>query len=120
MGKGVSRTSNTTSSVQRRGQKRAAPFRNRSEMFRTTKLVGGPRDTRIVREQGKMGLVKHGKIMAALERRALRYRKGNKIRIDHDEILYNETLDETGTVSTEGLTDSDGESWNDSFSTGVA
>ena len=63
-----------------------------------------------------MGLVKHEKIMAALERRALRYRKGNNIRIDHDEVLYNEALDETGTVSAEGLTDSEVESWNDSVS----
>ena len=50
----------------------------------------------------------------------MRYRKGNKIRPDHDEILYNEALDETGMVSTEGLTDSDVESWNDSFSAGVS
>ena len=57
--------------------------------------------------------------MAVLERRALRYRKGAKIKIDHDEVLYNEALDETGTVSTEGLTDSDIESWNDSLSVGV-
>ena len=116
----MSRTSNTISSAQRRVQRRATSFRSRNETFRTTKLVGGPRDTRIVREQGNMGLVKHDKIMAALERRALRYRKGNKIRTDHDEVLYNEALDETGTVSTEGLTDFDVESWSDSFSAGVA
>ena len=67
-----------------------------------------------------MGLVKHEKIMAALERRALRYRKGDKIKIDHDEVLYNEAIDETGTVSTEGLTDSDTESWNDGLSVRVA
>ena len=65
-GIGVSRTSNTTSSAQRRGQRRAAPFRNKNETFRTTKLVGGPKDTRIVREQGKMGLVKHEKIWQSL------------------------------------------------------
>ena len=59
------------------------------ETLRTTKLIGEARDTRIVREQGKMGLVKHERIMAALERRALKYRKGNKIRIDHGEALYN-------------------------------
>ena len=103
----MSRTSNTTSSAQRRGQRRAAPFRSRNETLRTTKLVEGSRDIRIVREQGKMGLVKHEKIMAALEKRALRYRKGKEIRIDQDEVLYNEALDETGTVSTEELTDSD-------------
>ena len=66
-----------------------------------------------------MGLVKHGK-NAALERRALRYRKGGKIKVDHNEILYNEALDETGTVSTEDLTDSDAEFWNDSASAGMA
>ena len=58
--------------------------------------------------------------MAAFERRALQYRKGGKIKVDHDEILYNEALDETGTVSTEGLTDSDAESWNGSASAGMA
>ena len=64
-----------------------------------------------------MGLVKHERIMAALESRALRYRNGNKTRIDHDEVLYNEALDETGTVGTEGLTDTESESWEDSAST---
>ena len=44
--------------------------------------------------------------MTALEMRALRYRKVGKSEADHDEILYNEALDETGTVSTEGLADS--------------
>ena len=58
--------------------------------------------------------------MSALERRALRYRKGGKIKVDHDDISYNEALDETGTVSTEGLTDSDSESWNGSASAGMA
>ena len=115
----MSRTSNTTSSAQRRGQRRAAPFRNRDDTFRITKLVAGLRDTRIVREQDKMGLVKHEKIMAALERRALQYRKGGKIKVDNDELLYNEALDEPGKVSTEGLTDSDAESWNDSASAGM-
>ena len=57
-----------------------------------------------------MGLVKHEKSMAALERKALRHRKGRKSVVDQDEILYNEALDEPGNVSTEGLTDSDHES----------
>ena len=86
------------------------------ETLRTTKLIGEARDTRIVRERGKMGLVQHERIMAALESRALRYRNGNKTRIGHDEVLYNEALDETGTVATEGLTDTDAESWEDSAS----
>ena len=86
------------------------------ETLRTTKLIGEARDTRIVRERGKMGLVQHERIMAVLESRALRYRNGIKTRIDHDEALYNEALDETRTVATEGLTDTDAESWADSAS----
>ena len=58
--------------------------------------------------------------MAALESGALRYRKGGKIKVDHDEILSSEALDEIGTVSTEGLTDYDAESWNGSASAGMA
>ena len=67
-----------------------------------------------------MGLVKHEKIMTPLKRRALRYRKDGKIKVDHDKILYNEAFGETGTVSTEGLTDSDSESWDDRNSAGMA
>ena len=63
-GTGMSRTSNITSSSQRRGQRRAAPSRNKNEPFRITKLVGGQKDTRIVREQGKMGLVKQEKYVS--------------------------------------------------------
>ena len=66
-----------------------------------------------------MGLVKHEKIWHPLKRRALRYRKGGNIKVDHDKILYHEALDETGIVSTEGLTDSDSESWDDRNSEGI-
>ena len=50
-GKGMSRASNTSISVQRRGQKRAATFREKHETFRATKLVEGHRDVMSVREQ---------------------------------------------------------------------
>ena len=48
--RGASRQGNTTSSAQRRGQRRAAPFRSRVDTLRVTTLVGDARDTRIVRE----------------------------------------------------------------------
>ena len=67
-----------------------------------------------------MGLVKHDKIVAALERRALRYRKGGKFRVDQDKVLYDEALDETRTVSTEELADLDSESWDDRTSAGMS
>ena len=40
--------------------------------------------------------------------------------MDQDEILYNEALDETETVSTEGLMNSDSKSWDDKTSAGRA
>ena len=73
-------------------------------------------DVRIIREQGQMGRVKHEKILADLEGRSLRYRKGGRLETNKDEILYNKALDKTRTVSTEGLTDTDAESWNDNAS----
>ena len=60
-----------------------------------------------------MTLCKHSRVLSALEKRALRYhRKGQ---LDADEVLYNEAIDETGTVSTASLTDSDGESDEESL-----
>ena len=60
-----------------------------------------------------MGLIKHSKILAALEMRALRYRNKGRDRVDMDEVLYNEAIDETGTVATAGLSDSDEDTWGE-------
>ena len=58
-----------------------------------------------------MGLTKHTNILTALETRATRYRNKSKGKVDMDEVLYNEAIDETGTVSTAGLSDTDDDSW---------
>ena len=56
-----------------------------------------------------MNITKHNKVLSALEARALRYRnKGQQI--DYDDRLYQDAIDETGTVSTADLTDSDTDS----------
>ena len=52
-----------------------------------------------------MDRVKHKKVLAALERRVLRYWYGVGRRVKEAEIRSDEAIDETGTVSTEGLTD---------------
>jgi hypothetical protein len=65
---------------------------------------------RVIRQQGKMGLTKHVRVLAALELRALRYRNKEHTQVDQDQVLYDQALDETGTVDTAGLTDSDTES----------
>ena len=54
-----------------------------------------------------MSRTKHSKVMSALEKRALRFRNKGQRQVDQDEVLFNEAIDETSTVSTVGLTDSD-------------
>ncbi len=72
-----------------------------------TKLIDAQGNREFVCQQGQMGVTKHSKVLSALEKRALRCcRKGQK-EVDQEEVLYNEALDETGTVLTAGLTDSD-------------
>ena len=71
------------------------------------KLVDAMGNARYVRRQGKLGLTKHKRVMSALELRALRYRRKGQPQEDADEALYQEALDETETVSTANLTDSD-------------
>ena len=59
-----------------------------------------------------MALTKHTSILSALEMRAERYRRRVHNKIDADEALYREALelDETGTVVTSPLTESDDDS----------
>ena len=57
-----------------------------------------------------MGVTRHTKVLSVLEKRALRYRRKGHEEIDKDEALFNEALDETQTVLTASLTDSDDES----------
>ena len=57
-----------------------------------------------------MSRTKHSKVVSALEKRALRFRNKGERQVDQDEVLFNEAIDETGTVATVGLTDSDNES----------
>ena len=65
---------------------------------------------RVMRQQGKLGLAKHANILSALERRALRFSNKGQPRKDQDEVLYEEALDETGTVETADLSDPDANS----------
>ena len=62
-----------------------------------------------------MSRAKHSRVLSALEKRALRFRNKDHNQADQDEVLFNEAIDETGTVSTVGLTDLD----DDTIATGV-
>ena len=61
---------------------------------------------RVIRQQGKLGLAKHVNILSALEKRALRFSNRGQPCKDHHKVLYKEVLDETGTVETAHLSDS--------------
>ena len=56
-----------------------------------------------------MGITRHNSVLSALEKRALRYRNKGQQQ-DYDAQLYQDAIDETGTVSTANLTDSDDDS----------
>ena len=54
-----------------------------------------------------MGLIKHVNILAALEIIALQYHNKGHAKADQDKILYDEAMDETGTINTSELSDFD-------------
>ena len=76
-------------------------------------LIDAQGNREFVRQHGRMGVTRHTKVLSVLEKRVLRYRRKGQKEVDHDEVLYNEALDETGTVSTACLSDSDDEPWGD-------
>ena len=56
-----------------------------------------------------MNIKKHTNVLSELEKRALRYIYKVQVQIDTDEVLYNDAIDETGTVSTSSLMNPDAE-----------
>ena len=63
------------------------------------KLVDQWGNMNYVQQQGRMNITRHNRVMDVLEMRALRYRNKGQ-RMDYDDKLYYDALDETGTVST--------------------
>ena len=80
------------------------------ECMRQIKLVDAWGNAEYVRQRWKMSITKHSRVLSALEKRALRYPNRNINDADPDNRLYKEAIDETGTVETSALTDSDDES----------
>ena len=56
-----------------------------------------------------MNLTKHINVLPALDNRVLRYRKKVLVHLDNNALLYNNAIDETGTVSTASLINPDAE-----------
>ena len=61
----------------------------------------------MIRQHGNIGITKHVNILAALEMRALRYQNKGHTEADQDKILYDEAMDETGTIDTAEFSDFD-------------
>ena len=59
-----------------------------------------------------MGLIKHVNILTALEMRPLRYHNKGHTKSDQDKIMYNEAMDENGTIDTADISDFDSEPFN--------
>ena len=57
-----------------------------------------------------MNITTHKSVLSCLEKRALKYRKDRPTLEQMDEVLYQEALDETGTVPIDSLTESESES----------
>ena len=99
-----------TSSRTKKNQRRAAIWRTQQETTRVTKLLDEWGNERYVRQHGKMNITKHTKVLSVLEMRAQRYRRKGQQLVDVDQRLLNQAIDETGTVDTAPLSDSDDES----------
>ena len=61
----------------------------------------------MIRKHGKISLIKHVNILTALEMRALGYHNKSHAKADQDKILYDEAMDETGTIDIAELSDFD-------------
>ena len=57
-----------------------------------------------------MNITNYQPVLSCLEKRALRYRKYRPTLEKMDEVLYQEALNETGTVPIDSLTESENES----------
>ena len=79
------------------------------------KPISAKGNVNYIRQHDRMSLIKYSRFMSALEKRVLHYcRKGQEV-VDTDKVPSTETIGKTGTISTEGLTDSDDSSQGTQF-----
>ena len=91
-----------------RGEVRAARHRQEVQFSRFTTLIDKWGNERRVEQTRSGGRTKHNRVLSILEERALRYRNrssggGNKTDVGG----RSNSIDETGTVDTDGLTEDD-------------
>ena len=95
------------SATGRRDQHRASNFRTRQETTSQIRLIDAQGNKKITNQQGRMNITRHQSVLSCLEKRASRYRKYRPTLKQMVEVLYQEALDETGTVSIYSLTEFD-------------
>ena len=91
----------------RRDQHRATNFRTRQETTRQIRLNDAQGNENCINKQRRMNITTHKSVLSCLEKRALKYRKDHPTLEQMDEIIYQEGLNETGTVPIGSLTESD-------------
>ena len=105
----------------KRNQRRATKFRTRSETTRQIKLINFYGNIKYIRQQqGKLNITRHHSVLDALAKRALRFRRDGQVVIDPDEKLFEEAIDETGTVVQEPGSDSNPDSGEEVTSENMA
>ena len=65
---------------------------------------------KFINTQGRMNITRHQSVLLCLEKRALRYLQDRLTLEQMDEVLYQEALDETCTVTIASLMESDNDS----------
>ena len=64
--------------------------------MRVIKLIDAEGNRQHIRKQGQMGIMRHTKVMSALEKRVLQFCSKDHNKQHRDEALYNAAVDETG------------------------
>ena len=90
-----------------RDQRRASNFRTRQETTRQIRIIDAQGNEQFINQQERMSITKHQSVLSCLEKRALKYRKDRPTLKQMDEVIYQEALDETGTVPIDSLTEFD-------------
>ena len=87
--------------INRRNQTRAQLFRTRQDLQRTIDIINIHGESRTIRRRGRLNNIKHNMVLAALERRALKFRSGTEA-ADDRQASTGGWVDETGMVLANG------------------
>jgi hypothetical protein len=106
---GLSGECEVAGSVRRRwNQQRACCFWNLCETTRRIQLIDEFGTRQYIKQRGRLNVTLHQSVLTALEQQARRYQESQSYEELEDEQLFDEAIDETGTVAAP-LVEGDGE-----------